>query len=266
MRVLVTGAAGAIGRVVVPGLAELGHDVVAVDRADFASPAAADVLVADVLDAEAMRTAMDGAHGVVHLAGYPDEADLPGSLESHVLTTATLLDTMVEQHVGRLVLASSNHAVGRTPRSDLLTIDTRPRPDTFYGVAKVAAEALGSLYADRHDITVVACRIGSFMPAPDSRRSLSTWLSPGDAVRMVQAGLTAPHVGFALLYGISANTRAWWDLEPGRRLGYEPVDDAERFADHVLAAPQTDADRFEATYVGGAFAGEAMVRSAIDRA
>ncbi len=45
-----------------------------------------------------------------------------------------------------------------------------------------------------------------------------------------------PSPGFAVLYGISANTRAWWDLEPGRQLGYEPLDDAEAFADRIPRA------------------------------
>ena len=78
---------------------------------------------------------------MVHLAGHPDEASLPDSLTSHVVTTAALLDAMVEHDVRRLVYAGSNHAVGRTPRTELLTTDVRPRPDTFYGVGKVAAEA-----------------------------------------------------------------------------------------------------------------------------
>jgi uronate dehydrogenase len=265
MRVLVTGAAGSVGRTVVPGLAERGHEVVALDRVDFSAPTAAEVVVCDVLDADAVRAAMRGVAAVVHLATSPGETDLAESLESHVLTTATLLDTMVEQRVHRLVLASSNHAVGRTPRTDLLPVETRPRPDTFYGVGKVAAEALGSLYADRHAMTVVACRIGSFQPEPANRRSLSTWLSPGDAVRMVEAALTAPEVGFAVLYGISANTRAWWDLEPGRRLGYEPQDDAEVFAERVLSEPETDADRFDASHVGGPFVGVEFERPALRR-
>ena len=66
-------------------------------------------------------------------------------------------------------------------------------------------------------------------------RQLSTWLSHDDCVRMVEACLTTPAPGFAVLYGISANTRAWWDLEPGRALGYQPVDDAEEFADRIAA-------------------------------
>ena len=112
-----------------------------------------------------------------------------------------------------------------------LTDQALPRPDTYYGVAKVAAEALLQLFSDRHGIDAVACRIGSFLEQPTSIRGLSTWLSHDDGVRMVEAALTTPAPGFAVLYGISANTRGWWDLEPGRRLGYEPQDDAEEFAD-----------------------------------
>ena len=196
---------------------------------------------------------------VVHLAGNPDEASLPDSLTSHVVTTAALLDAMVEHDVRRFVYASSNHAVGRTPRRDLLTVDTRPRPDTFYGVGKVAAEAVMSLYADRYGIDAVACRIGSFLPEPETLRHLSTWLSHDDCVRMVDAALTATAPGFAALYGISANTRAWWDLEPGRALGYEPQDDAEEFAASITARPTDESD---AAHVGGPMATQEFYRPA----
>jgi uronate dehydrogenase len=265
MRAVVTGAAGAIGRVVTAGLAGDGHTVVAVDRAELDVPDGVTAVRADVLDADAMRTAMEGADGVVHLASIPYEASLPEILRSHVETTAVLLDAMVETGVARMVFASSNHAVGRTPRTGRVGVEARPRPDSFYGVGKVSAEALGSLYADRHGVSFVACRIGSFQPRPMSRRQLSTWLSHDDAVRMVHAGLTSADPGFAVLYGISANTRAWWDLEPGRALGYEPQDDAEAYADEILAEAETDDDRFEASYVGGPFAGDSFVRPAFDR-
>jgi uronate dehydrogenase len=79
-------------------------------------------------------------------------------------------------------------------------------------------------------------------------------------VRMVEAALTAPAPGFAVVYGISANTRAWWDLEPGRRLGYEPLDDAEAFASRIPDRPEDEA---EAAYVGGPFALEQFYRPAL---
>ncbi|MEP9361806.1 NAD(P)-dependent oxidoreductase [Nocardioides sp. CN2-186] len=264
MKVLVTGAAGSIGRVVTVGLTDRGHTVVGLDRVP--QPAGDDGAWydADCADPDAVAAvfAEEPLDAVVHLAGHPGEASLPDSLTSHVVTTAALLDAMVERDVRRFVYAGSNHAVGRTPRADLVGTDVRPRPDTFYGVGKVAAEALMSLYADRYGIDAVSCRIGSFLERPESVRNLSTWLSHDDCVRMVEAAITAPAPGFAVLYGISANTRAWWDLEPGRALGYEPQDDAEDFLASIASGPSDDA---HAAYVGGPYATAEFERPAFDR-
>ncbi|QNN53687.1 NAD-dependent epimerase/dehydratase family protein [Nocardioides mesophilus] len=267
MRVLLTGAAGSIGTVLSAGLTDRGHEVVAVDllpvpegftgdswhTADCADPDA----VGAVFAAETRTGPLDA---VVHLAGIPTESSLPVALHSHVVTTGALLDAMVGHGVTRMVYASSNHAVGRVRRCESLATDVLPRPDTFYGVAKVAGEALLGLYADRYGIDALACRIGSFLPQPETVRQLSTWLSPDDAVRMVQACLTAPDPGFAVLYGVSANSRGWWDLAAGRALGYHPEDDAETFADRIAARPE---DPAEAALVGGPQATEAFYRPAL---
>lgn len=268
MRVLVTGAAGSIGRVVTLGLGDRGHEVVGIDLLPAPEGYVGAWHSLDCGDADAVASVMAEVRpeGVVHLAGIPDERSLPESLGSHVVTTAALLDAMVSNDIGRFVYASSNHAVGRTPRpdgEDPLSIATRPRPDTFYGVGKVAAEALMSLYVDRYGIDAVACRIGSFQERPSSVRQLATWLSHDDCVRMIDAALTAPAPGFAVLYGISANTRAWWDLDAGRALGYDPQDDAERYAGDVTAA---EGDEAENIVVGGPFAGPQFHRPALDRA
>jgi uronate dehydrogenase len=264
VKVLVTGAAGSIGRVVTVGLADRGHSVVGLDRVPQPDGQEGPWYTADATDPDAVAAVFEEEplDGVVHLAGHPGEASLPESLTSHVVSTGALLDAMVAHDVRRLVYASSNHAVGRTPRAELVGTDTRPRPDTFYGVSKVAAEALLSLYADRHGIDAVACRIGSFLERPETVRQLSTWLSHDDCVRMVEAALTATAPGFAVLYGISDNTRGWWDLEPGRALGYEPRDDAEEFANAVAAGP---GDAAEGAHVGGPFATTQYDRPALDR-
>ncbi|WP_372734569.1 NAD-dependent epimerase/dehydratase family protein [Nocardioides sp.] len=266
MRVLVTGAGGAIGRAVTAGLLANGHEVVALDRLPPPPGSALAWHTADCADADAVAEvfASEPLDAVVHLAGHPGELSLPDSLTSHTLTTAALLDAMVEHDVRRFVYAGSNHAVGRTPRpaEGDLSVEHRPRPDTFYGVAKVAAEAVMSLYADRYGIDAVSCRIGSFGPAPASMRQLATWLSPADCVRMIEAALTTPAPGYAVLYGISANTRAWWDLEAGRALGYDPQDDAEAYAGDIQPGSE---DSVEASTVGGPFATEAFFRPALDR-
>jgi uronate dehydrogenase len=49
-------------------------------------------------------------------------------------------------------------------------------------------------------------------------------------VSLVDAALRAPSPGFAVVWGVSANTRTWWDLTAARALGYQPADDAEVFA------------------------------------
>ena len=164
MRVLVTGAAGSIGRVLAVGLTDLGHEVVGLDLVPPPEGDDRPWYVVDCTDPDAVRAvfAEERLDAVVHLAGNPGEGSLPESLTSHVVTTAALLDAAVAHDVRRFVYASSNHAVGRTPRSDVVTIETRPRPDTFYGVGKVAAEALLSLYVDRYGMDALACRIGSF--------------------------------------------------------------------------------------------------------
>jgi uronate dehydrogenase len=271
MRVLVTGAAGSIGTVVCAGLLDRGYDVVGLDLAAEPEGFTGDWFTGDCADPDAVAAVFDAlerggpVEGVVHLASIPDEAALPVVLESHVRTTGALLDAMVSHGVSRIVYASSNHAVGRTPRTELLTVGVAPRPDTFYGVGKVAAEALLRLYSDRYAVDAVVMRIGSFLPQPETRRHLSTWLSHDDAVRMVHAALTTPAPGYAVLYGISDNARAWWDLEPGLRLGYRPQDDAEIFAEEVEATPESDADRVEAAHVGGPFTTERYHRPALDR-
>ena len=126
----------------------------------------------------------------------------------------------------------------------------------------MATEALLRLYADRYSLDAVSCRIGSFGSEPTTTRQLATWLSPDDAVRMVEAALTAPAPGYAVVYGISNNTDAWWDLEPGRALGYQPMDDAEEFADRIPASADDAAD---GAHVGGPFTSESYDRPALDR-
>ncbi|MGH4014893.1 MAG: NAD-dependent epimerase/dehydratase family protein [Pseudonocardiaceae bacterium] len=255
--VLVTGAAGRIGQTVCPGLADNGWMVRGTDLA--ALPGGVDGAQADLTDPAdepVLATLLDGADAVLHLAAIPGEDEWSRILASNVDATQRVLAAAADAGVRRAVLASSNHATGftRRPEQGRLPAATPPRSDTFYGVSKAALEALGARYAERHGMDVVALRIGSFQPRPRSPRELATWLSPGDMVRLAHATLSAPAPGFAIVWGISANTRAWWSLSEGRALGYHPADDAEAFAEEILQGQQPDwTGDAELALVGGDF-------------
>ena len=260
MRVLVTGVSGHIGRVLADGLAP-DIELRGLDLHPPAEDSPADVRLGDCSDPAIADEAVRGVDAVVHLAGIPSEASLPDILTGHVLGTAALLDAMVRHGVARMVYASSNHAVGMTPRTRALPASAPPRPDTLYGVGKVAGEALLSLYADRYGLSCVALRIGSFLPRPTSRRHLATWLSHRDCVALVRAALTADVDGMTTVWGISANRDAWWDSSAGRLLGYSPRDDAAAYEDDIPDGPD---DAAEAERVGGPLTAASVARPALD--
>jgi uronate dehydrogenase len=252
-QILMTGAAGRIGTFLRRGLPDLGWKVRGFDLYPT-QDSVTEWVTGDVRDPAALEDALHGIDAVVHLAGIPDEAAFPDLLSVNIDGTYRLFEAARRANVERIVYASSNHAVGYHPRMALAPIDLRPRPDTLYGVTKVFGEALASLYADRYGMRMACLRIGTCFERPTTVRHLSTWLSPADAVRLVDAALRAPDLDFATVWGVSANTRGYFDLAPGRALGYQPRDDSEVYAAGVLTAcgPLPDDDP-DARYLGGRF-------------
>jgi uronate dehydrogenase len=239
-RVLITGAAGRIGTWLRGGLPERGWATRCLDVVPVPDERPGEEqVVADVTDLAAMVDATQGVDAVVHLAGVVGESTWSAISHANIEGTYAVLEAARRAGVRRVVLASSNHATGFTQRPAeglLREDDAPPRPDTYYGVAKVTMEALGSLYADRYGMDVVCLRIGSAFPEPTTVRMLATWLSPADAVSLVDAALRAPGPGFTVVWGVSANTRNWWDLTAARALGYDPQDDAEVYAEALIEA------------------------------
>ncbi|MFF5709203.1 NAD-dependent epimerase/dehydratase family protein [Streptomyces sp. NPDC012756] len=258
--VLLTGAAGAVGTTMRELLPPYGHELRLLDVNPV--PGAPDAVRADLADRAALREAARGVDAIVHLAGISLEADFEKILAVNIAGTHHLYEAAREEGVRRVVFASSNHAVGftRRPREGEppVPVGTPHRPDTFYGLSKCFGEDLAQLYWDRHGIETVSLRIGSCTPEPTSARMLSTWLSPADCARLVHASLTAQDVAHTVVYGSSANTRAWWDLSAARALGYAPEDDAEAYAEKILAeqGPLVEGSPDD-LYVGGQFCADA---------
>jgi uronate dehydrogenase len=235
-RVLLTGAAGSIGSCIRPALRASTKLLRICDVAPLAAQDGEEVLVGDLQDPDVARRAVAGMDAVVHLAAVPDEAAFEVLAGPNLHGAFNVIEQARRAGVRRIVYASSNRITGFYPVSQRLSGAEPVRPDGLYGATKAFGEALGRLYAERFGLEVVCVRIGSFEPRPSEPRHLSTWLSPGDAVRLFAACLSAPEVTFAIVYGASANTRGWWDLGPTRALGYEPQDDAEAFAAEIGAA------------------------------
>ena len=250
--VLLTGAAGRVGSYLRAGLPPLGWQPRCLDLVAPAEPDGLSWTVGDICDPAALDQACRGVSAVVHLAGIPTEADFGSLRRANVDGAYQVFEAARRAGVRRVLYAGSNHAVGFHESGAPLAADIAPRPDSLYGVTKAFGEALGSYYADRHGMDVASIRIGSCFDEPPTVRALATWLSPGDAVRLVDALLRAPAFGHAVVYGISANTRAWWDLSTARALGYTPQDDAERFAPRLLAEQgPLPPHHPDARYVGG---------------
>ncbi|MFF0969625.1 NAD-dependent epimerase/dehydratase family protein [Streptomyces sp. NPDC003703] len=254
--VLLTGAAGGLGTLMRELLPPYGYALRLFDMRPVEG--APDAVTADLADRAALREAVRGVDAIIHLAGISLEAPFEKILRANIEGTYHLYEAAREEGVGRIVFASSNHAVGRTlvPREGdpLIPVGTPRRPDTFYGLSKSFGEDLAQLYWDRHGLETVSVRIGSCFPEPTSVRMLSIWLSPADAARLFHAALTAEHVGHTVVHGSSANTRLWWDLSGARALGYDPRDDSEPYAAKLVAEQGgLDPDEPAHAFLGGHF-------------
>ena len=96
-----------------------------------------------------------------------------------------------------------------------------------------------------------AADVGRLALGALEERHLAVWISPGDMARLVRCAVEAPHIHYEIVYGISNNTRRWWDLSHARQvLGYEPQDDAEVYAAELLRGP-SEAWAERVRYIGG---------------
>jgi nucleoside-diphosphate-sugar epimerase len=254
--ILITGAAGRIGSMLRPRLARPDRTLRLLDVNQVDPGPAEELVTASVTDMAAMTEACRGADAVIHLGGIPSEAPWSRILDVNINGTYVAFEAARLAGVPRVIFASSNHAVGFTPRQDFPVPDYAfPAPDTYYGVSKVAGEALAALYNRRYGMDAICVRILSCIERPRDARMLSTWLSPDDAGRLFEACLTVASPGFRVIFGVSANTRGGWvSLDEARALGYEPLDDAEVFADEVIAAHgELDPAGPVGRYLGGEF-------------
>jgi uronate dehydrogenase len=185
---------------------------------------------ADLADAGAMRSALRDVDGVIHLGGIPREAEIADILRVNALGTYNLYEAARENGVGRVVFASSNHATGFYPRSEIIGVAETARPDSRYGLSKSWGEMVAGYYYDTAGIRTLSIRIGNAAAYPNSERTAAIWISARDLWQLVRIGLTHPDIAAAVVYGMPRNDGAWWHDELAERLGYRPQDNGR---DHL---------------------------------
>ena len=239
-RLLLTGAAGGLGKVLRPRLKAY-CDVLRLSDLAAMAPAAAgeEVVVAPLQDAAAVHELVRDVQAVVHLGGVSVEGPFEPILQANIIGMHHLYEAARRHGVKRIVYASSNHVTGFYRQDEVIDARMPMRPDGHYGLSKAFGENLAQFYFDRYGLETVSLRIGSSFPEPKDRRMLATWLSYDDLERLVVASLTAPVVGHSVIYGMSDNTTTWWDNTSARHIGFVPRDSSEPFRAAVQACQPT---------------------------
>lgn len=156
-QILVTGATGTVGPLVVEILHDAGYRIHTLSlNAPKAGtfPDSVEVCVGDVTDPLVVRPAMQGVEAVIHLAALLHIVNPPQSLHAkyeriNVGGTATVIDAAAKAGVKCVVLFSTIAVYGRSD-GQVLHEESPVHPDTFYAQTKMAAEQI-VLNARRRD-------------------------------------------------------------------------------------------------------------------
>lgn len=242
-KVLLTGAAGQIGKLITSALADC-YDFVLADVRPVDDTHGFPVAQVDIADLEQVRPLCRGIDTIVHLGAAADPASaweslLPNNLVGvyHVFQAAS------EAGCRRVIFASSLHVVDGYPAEMQIQADQPICPVTLYGATKAWGEAVASFYAHQRALSAICLRFGWVMARDDRRITprfprLDTILTHEDLIRLVTASIEAPdELRFGIFHGVSHNRWKRLDISEGRRLlGYEPEDDAFALAWHNYPA------------------------------
>jgi len=250
-KVLITGAAGLIGTVLVQTLGDR-YEIKGTDRVPTPG---FDWATAELTDLEALKPAFQDVDVVVHLAAEPRHTpDIGWDLlqPNNMVATANVYEAARLGGAKRVVFFSSMHVNGLYERDEpysaiaegryqglepdrvpLVSHEMPVRPDAPYAVSKIFGETLGRYYAEEYGMVVICIRLGTVgkddRPGTDARSYVS-WLSHRDLTSMVERSIEAEGITYDIFFGASGNTWKIYDTPRAWRvLDYQPQDNAESF-------------------------------------
>lgn len=260
--VLLTGASGALGRVLARSLSAEGWALRLTDIVAFpdAIPANASFTGADLNDGVTILRLAEGCGAIVHLGGVSVERPFEEVLGPNIRGLYHIYEA-ARRESARVVFASSNHSIGYHERTESIGANTQFLPDGFYGLSKAYGELMGRLYWYKHGVESVFIRIGSCFPEPRDARMLATWLSYPDLSRLIVRSILTPEVRCSVVWGASQNTRmTWWRDDERGKLEWTPQDSADPFTAQLHQ--QISDDSITERYMGGSFCGLGYSRKA----
>jgi uronate dehydrogenase len=254
-KVALSGAGGNMGRILRVGLQKRGIDLRSAGGRSPLVPLheGEDIMYGDLRDPVVVDRLLNEVDVLIHLAGTSVEKPLPEIIENNLVGLYQVYEGARRNKVRRVIFASSNHAFGMHSVRDKLKLDAPFRPDGFYGLSKVWGEAMARMYWDKHGIEGISVRIGTaFSRPPQEFRHLSTWFGDEDLMQLMMQCITVPDVGYMAVWGVSNNTRSYWDNSGAEKLGYRPTQNSEEFAAEILKQPNP-LDPIAQHFQGGGF-------------
>ena len=255
-KIVLTGAGGRLGSYLREPISKLCKNLVSTDiKKNIGHLYENEKFIqADLSNFDEINPIIENASMVCHFGAIVDELPFDKLLGPNYVGSYNIWESSRRHKVKRVIYSSSMHAVGMYPKTMTLKTDTPHRPDSFYGLAKCFTEDLAKMYFEKNKIEAVCLRIASCAPV-NNARSLSSWLSYNDLIKLVIKAIDTPYTGYTVIYGISNNDRKNVDNSNASHIGYIPEDNAEIFAEEILQKDLTEElnDKGNQCH-GGAFA------------
>ena len=253
-KIVLTGASGRLGSYLREPLSKITKKLVSTDKEDIGKTLHNEVFKKlNIKNFKEVNKILKKTDLVIHFGAYSNEGPFQEILDSNILGTYNIWKSAKKNKIKRIIFASSIHSVGMYRANETINHKVMHKPDTFYGLSKCFGENLAQMYWDKCGIECLTIRILSCAKVT-SKRSLSTWLSYDDLIRIVIQSTKIKKLGFEIIYGVSNNKRLNVDnTNATRKLKINIKDNAEKFLNKLEQKLDIKKDKPGDQYLGGPF-------------